>query len=170
MDEEIDAHHRNKTWKLVPRPVEVPVIDYNWIYRIKTKGARNAVQFKSRLVVRFRQREGVDYSDTFLPVPRYYSARLLLAAIKNFDLQQCRLRFSPVTSTRRYTWSSLRTMSTENPEYVCQLQRSMYGLKQGFQFNKKIRSTLEDIGLIPTHSDRYVFTSRVEGDIVYIVL
>jgi len=35
MDEEIDAHHRNKTWKLVPRPVEVPVIDNKWIYKYK---------------------------------------------------------------------------------------------------------------------------------------
>jgi len=52
MDEEIDAHHRNKTWKLVPRPVEVPVIDNKWVYRIKTDRAGNAVRFKSRLVVR----------------------------------------------------------------------------------------------------------------------
>jgi len=45
----------------------------------------------SRLVVRgFRQRKGIDYSDTFSPVARYNSARLLLAiaAAKNFELRQ----------------------------------------------------------------------------------
>jgi len=31
MDEEIDAHQRNKTWKLVPRPDEKSVIDNKWI-------------------------------------------------------------------------------------------------------------------------------------------
>jgi len=43
----------------------------------------------------------------------------------------------------------------KHPEYVCQLQRAIYGLKQGLvQFNKKISGTLENIGLIPTHKDR----------------
>jgi len=64
MDEEIDAHNRNKTWKLVPRPVAEPVKDNKWVYRIKTDGAGNAVRVKSRLVVRgFRQSKGIDYSD-----------------------------------------------------------------------------------------------------------
>jgi len=91
MDEEIDTHRRNKTWKLIPRLVEGPVIDNKWIYRIKTDGARNTVRFKSRLVVRgFRQCEGVDYGDTFSPVARYNSVLLLLAiaAAKNFELRQ----------------------------------------------------------------------------------
>jgi len=38
MDEEIDAHYRNVTWKLVPRPVAEPVMDNKWVYRIKTDG------------------------------------------------------------------------------------------------------------------------------------
>jgi len=55
------------------------------------------------------------------------------------------------------------------PEYIC--QRAIYGLKQGpVQFKKKISGTLENIGLIPIHSDRCVFIGRVEGDIVYMVL
>jgi len=91
MDKEIDAHRRNKIWKLVSRPVEVPLIDNKWIYHIKTDSAGNAVRFKSRLIVRgFRQSEGIDYGDTFSSVARYDSARLLLsiAAIKNFELRQ----------------------------------------------------------------------------------
>jgi len=90
MDEEIDVHHRNKTWKLVSRPVAEPVIDNKWVYRIKTDGAGNAVRFKSRLVKDFRQRKEVDYSDTFSPVARYDFARLFLAiaAAKNFELRQ----------------------------------------------------------------------------------
>jgi len=72
MHEEIETHYRNKTWKLVPRPVEVPIIDNKWIYRIKADGAGSAVRFKSRLVVRrYYQRKGVDYSDTFSPIARY---------------------------------------------------------------------------------------------------
>jgi len=46
----------------------------------------------------------------------------------------------------------------EHPEYVCKLQRAIYGLKQApVQFNKKMCGTLKNIGL-------------VGGNIVYIAL
>jgi len=132
MDEEIDAHYRNKTWKLVPRPVAEPVIDNKWVYRIKTDGAGNAVQFKSRLVVRgFRQRKGVDYSDTFSPVARYDSARLLLAiaTAKNFELRQFDIStefLSGDINETIYMKQPEGYVNSKYPEYVCQLQRAIY--------------------------------------------
>jgi len=177
MDEEIEVHHRNKTWKLVPRPVAEPVIDNKWVYRMKTDGAENAVRFKSRLVVKgFRQRKGIDYSDTFSPVARYDSARLFLAiaTAKSFELRQFDVSTAFLCGDINetiYMEQPEDYVDSKHPEYVCQLQRAIYGLKQGpVQFNKKISGILEKIGLIPTHSDRCVFTGRVGGDIVYMAL
>jgi len=176
MDEQIDAHHRNKTWKLVSRPIAEPVIDNKWVYRIKTDGAGNAVRFKSRLVVRgFRQRKGVDYNNTFSSIARYESARLLLAiaAAKNFELWQFDVSTAFLSGNINetiYMEQPEGYVDSKHPEYVCQLQRAIYGLKQGpVQFNKKISGNLENIGLT-THSDRCVFTGRVGDDIVYIAL
>jgi len=135
MDEEIDVHRRNKTWKLVPRPVAEPVIDSKWVYRIKTDGVGNAVRFKSRLVVRgFRQRKGIDYSDTFSPVARYDSARLLLAiaAAKSFELRQFNVStafLSGDINETIYMEQPEGYIDSKHSEYVCQLQRAIYGLK-----------------------------------------
>jgi len=166
MDEEIDAHHRNKTWKLVPRLVEEPVIDNNWVYRIKTDGAGNAVQLKSRLVVRgFRQRKGVDYSDTFSPVAHYDSARLLfaIAAAKNFKLQQLDVStafLSGDINETIYMEQPEGYVDRKHPEYVYQLQHAIYRLKQEpVQFDKKISGTLENIGLIPTQRSMCIHRS-----------
>jgi len=152
MDEEINAHHRNKIWKL--RPVAEPVIDNKWVYRIKTDGAGNAVRFKSRLVIRgFRQRKGVDHSDIFSPVARYDSAHLLLAiaAAKNFELRQFDVStafLSGDINETIYMEQPEDYIDSKHPEYVCQLQRAIYGLKQGpVQFNKKISGILQRISV-----------------------
>jgi len=59
----------------------------------------------------------------------------------------------------------------EHSEYVCQVQRAIYGLTQEpIQFNKKISGYLENIGLIPTHTDRCVFNGRVGDNVVYMAL
>jgi len=112
----------------------------------------------------------------FSPVVRYDSKRLLLAiaAAKNFELWQFDVStafFSGDIDETIYMEQLEGYVDREHPEYVCRLQHAIYELKQGpVQFNKKIRGTLEDIGLIPTHSDRCVLTSRVGGDIMYIAL
>jgi len=95
----------------------------------------------------------------------------VIAAAKNFELRQFDVWtafLSGDINETIYMEQPEGYVDSKHPEYVCQLQRAMYGLKQGLvQFNKKISGTLENIGLIPTYSDRCVFTGRVGGDIVY---
>jgi len=177
MDEEIDAHRRNKTWKLVPRPVEKSVIDNKWIFRIKTDAAGNPIRFKSRLVVRgFRQYKGMDYNDTFSPVARYDSARLIfaIAAAKNLKIRQFDVStafLSGDIDETIYMEQPEGYVAKEHPEYVCKLQRAIYGLKQApIQFNKKMYGTLKNIGLMPIYSDRCVFIGQVGDNTVFMAL
>jgi len=92
-------------------------------------------------------------------------------AAKNFELRQFDVStafLSGDINERIYMEQSDGYVDRKHLEYFCQLQRAIYGLKLGpVQFNKKISGTLENIGLIPTHSDRCVFTGRVGGNIVY---
>jgi len=134
------------------------------------------MRFKSRLIVRgFHQSMGVD-GDTFSQVARYDSARLLLAitAAKNFELRQFDISIAFLSGDigeTIYMEQSKGYVDREHPEYICRLQRAIYGLKQELiQFSKKLCGTLEDIDLISTHSDRCVFTGRVGGNIVYMAL
>lgn len=79
INEEIEAHKKNGTWKIEEKSKNRKSIDCKWIFKIKqTPGKKD--RYKARLVARgFTQREGIDYEETFAPVVRYESIRALLA-------------------------------------------------------------------------------------------
>ncbi|XP_020159206.1 uncharacterized mitochondrial protein AtMg00820-like [Aegilops tauschii subsp. strangulata] len=69
MQEEFDALQRNWTWQLVPRPRHANVITGKWVFKQKLRPDGTLDRYKARWVVRgFRQRAGVDFTDTFAPV------------------------------------------------------------------------------------------------------
>jgi len=100
----------------------------------------------------------VDHSDTFSPVARYDSLRLLLAivAVMNFELRQFDVSttfLSDDIDEMIYMKQPEGYIDRGHSKYVRRLQRAIYGLKQGsVQFNKKTRGTPEDISLIPPYS------------------
>jgi len=124
----------------------------------------------------FHQREGIDYFETFSPVARYDSARLLLAVaaskgykLKEFDISTAFL--SGELNETIFMEQPEEYVDEKYPEHVCKLHKAIYGLKQGpAQFHKKLRRELLNIGMNPTHSDSCVYTGKVGGMMVYLAL
>ncbi|XP_075494766.1 uncharacterized protein LOC142532333 [Primulina tabacum] len=80
MHEELEQFVRNDVWDLVPRPSNVNVIGSKWILKNKTDESGNIIRNKARLVAQgYTQVDGVDFDETFVPVARMESVRLLLA-------------------------------------------------------------------------------------------
>ena len=91
MHEEIHQFVRNNVWELVPRPKGVNVIGTKWIFKNKSNEHGTVIKNKSKLVAQgYTQVEGVDFDETFAPIARLESIRILLAIAShlNFKLYQ----------------------------------------------------------------------------------
>jgi histone deacetylase 1/2 len=91
MDDEFSALMRNNTWHLVPATHGRNVIDCKWVCKVKRKADGTIDRYKARLVAKgFKQRYGIDYEDTFSPVVKVATIRLVLALAisRNWKLRQ----------------------------------------------------------------------------------
>jgi hypothetical protein len=88
---EYDSLMKHEIWRLVPRHVNVNIIASKWVF--KTKVAKNdadleITKYKSRLIAKgYSQIHGVDYEETFAPVVKFRSIRILLAFVTHFNLE-----------------------------------------------------------------------------------
>ncbi|RDX58804.1 Copia protein, partial [Mucuna pruriens] len=82
MQEELSMIERNQTWEVVPRPHVRNFIRLKWMFRTKFNLNGSINKHKARLVVKDNsQIFGIDYSDTFAPVARHDTIRLLLIIV-----------------------------------------------------------------------------------------
>jgi hypothetical protein len=136
MDAEMEALHRNGTWRLVPPRSGLNVIDSRWVYKLKHNADGSVDRYKARLVAKgFKQREGIDYGDTFSPVIKHTTIRILLTlavcngwCMRQFDVQNVFLH--GVLSEDVYMSQPPGYVDSRYPRHLCKLQQSLNGLKQ----------------------------------------
>nr|GFB42002.1 DNA-directed RNA polymerase subunit beta' [Tanacetum cinerariifolium] len=88
---EIDSILETHTWELVDLPPGCKPLGYKWIFKKNMKADGTVDKYKARLVIKgFRQRGGLDYLDTYLPVTHITSIRMIpaIVALRNLEVHQ----------------------------------------------------------------------------------
>ena len=82
MNEELESMATNQVWEIVELPKGVKAVGCKWVYKTKKDSNGNVEQYKARLVAKgFTQREGLDYHNTFSPVSKKDSFRIIMALV-----------------------------------------------------------------------------------------
>ncbi|GJV21831.1 zinc finger, CCHC-type containing protein [Tanacetum coccineum] len=173
IDDEIGSIMENNTWVLSNLPPGYKSLGCKWIFKRKMKVDGTINKFKARLVIQgFRQKEGIDYFDTYAPVARITTIRLLLAlaAIHNLVIHQMDVKTAFLNGDldeEVYMKQPKGFVMPGNEHKVCKLVKSLYGLKQApKQWHQKFDEVVLSSGFLLNQSDKFSMKDMGEADVI----
>ncbi|WJX33335.1 hypothetical protein P8452_21550 [Trifolium repens] len=173
MQEELNQFERSEVWDLVPRLEDVNVIGTKWVYKNKSDENGTVTRNKARLVAQgYTQIEGLDFDETFAPVARLESIRLLLgvACILKFKLYQMDVKSAFLNGYLQeevYVEQPKGFVDPEHPNYVYKLKKALYGLKQAPRaWYERLTQFLEEQGYRKGGSDKTMFVKQEKGKFI----
>ncbi|KAJ9556794.1 LOW QUALITY PROTEIN: hypothetical protein OSB04_011408 [Centaurea solstitialis] len=161
---EIDSILQNHTWELVDLPPGCKPLGYRWMFKKKMKADGPIDKYKARLVIKgYRQKEGLDCVDTYSPVTRITSIRLVLAiaAIRNLQIHQMDVKTAFLNGEldeEIYMEQPEGFVAKGKENKVCKLVKSLYGLKQApKQLHQKFDQAMLESGFKISERDKCVY-------------
>ena len=134
------------------------------MYKIKRKSNGVVDRFKARLVAKgFEQTSGIDYTETFNPIIKRSTIRIILALAVHFNwvIRQSNISnaFLHGSLNEEVYMEQLKGfVDKENPKMVCKMQNKIYGLKQASRaWFHRLSCYLLDIGFIAFLVDTSLF-------------
>ncbi|GKE41568.1 retrovirus-related pol polyprotein from transposon TNT 1-94 [Tanacetum coccineum] len=135
MQEELNQFISNDVWELVPNPKDMTIIGTKWVYRNKIDENGVVSRNKASLVAqRYNQQEGIDYDETYTPVARLESIRILLAYACELDLKLFQMDIKSAflngfINEEVYVAQPPGFIDFAKPNHVYRLKKALYGLE-----------------------------------------
>ncbi|RVW16413.1 Retrovirus-related Pol polyprotein from transposon RE1 [Vitis vinifera] len=178
MVDEMAALHSNGTWDLVVLPPGKSTVGCRWVYAVKVGPDGQVDRLKARLVAKgYTQVYGSDYGDTFSPVAKIASVRLLLsmAAMCSWPLYQLDIKNAFLhgdLAEEVYMEQPPGFVAQGESGLVCRLRRSLYGLKQSPRaWFSRFSSVVQEFGMLRSTADHSVFYHHNSlGQCIYLVV
>ncbi|GKC01026.1 retrovirus-related pol polyprotein from transposon TNT 1-94 [Tanacetum coccineum] len=136
MQEELNQSIANDVWELVSQPRNMTIIGTKWVIRNKLDENSVVSRNKARLVAQgYNQQEGIDYDESYAPVARIKSIRILLAYVcaldfKLFQMDVKSAFLNGFINEEVYVAQPSGFIDFEKPDHVYKLKKALYGLKQ----------------------------------------
>ncbi|RVW47782.1 Retrovirus-related Pol polyprotein from transposon RE2 [Vitis vinifera] len=166
----------------LPSPHDLPIavrkVGCRWVYAVKVGPDGQVDRLKARLVAKgYTQVYGSDYGDTFSPVAKIASVRLLLsmAAMCSWPLYQLDIKNAFLHGDlveEVYMEQPPGFVAQGESGLVCRLRRSLYGLKQSPRaWFSRFSSVVQEFGMLRSTADHSVFYHHNSlGQCIYLVV
>uniref|UniRef100_A0A2N9EKK0 Integrase catalytic domain-containing protein n=1 Tax=Fagus sylvatica TaxID=28930 RepID=A0A2N9EKK0_FAGSY len=175
MEEEMHALELNHTWDLIPKPAGTSIVGCRWVFTVKQNPDGTVDRLKARLVAKgFTQTYGLNYTETFSPVAKLNSIRIIISLAANLDwpLHQLDVKNAFLHGDLTETVYMTQPPGFESTgECVCHLKKSIYGLKQSPRawFDKFSKAVVSH-GMTRSQADHSVFFKKTRTGIVILVV
>ncbi|KAI3791050.1 hypothetical protein L2E82_04605 [Cichorium intybus] len=177
MDSEIKSMYKNLVWNLVDNVPGRKTVGYKWIFKKKTDMDGNVHTFKARLVAKgFTQTPGIDYDDTFSPVTKIKSIRIMLAiaAFHDYEIWQMDVKTAFLNGKLTedvYMNQPEGFVDAKYPNKVCKLEKSIYGLKQASRsWNVCFHEKVKEFGFSRSKDESCVYVKASGSIVTFLVL
>uniref|UniRef100_A0AAV1THG6 Reverse transcriptase Ty1/copia-type domain-containing protein n=1 Tax=Peronospora matthiolae TaxID=2874970 RepID=A0AAV1THG6_9STRA len=162
---ELESMRLREVFRAAKLPKGHRAIDTKWVFKIKRKADGSIDKYKARLVAKgFKQQYGIDYTETFSPVVKYVTLRMVIAVAKYFgwtiDQLDVVAAFLYGVMKEQVFYVIPEGVELEGSFDCLELVKAIYGLKQASRVWNK---TLDEF-LMPancTHQDRPEDTIRM---------
>ncbi|SOV06076.1 uncharacterized protein UDID_19263 [Ustilago sp. UG-2017a] len=151
MRKELNGLEAMGTWETTDLPRGMNTVDTRWVLKIKTDANLVPTKYKARLVAQgFTQREGLDYTEIFVPVAPIQAIRgvLAIAAVRDWEVDSIDVKQAYLNSSLHHDVYLKPPVGTRVPPgKVLKLIKGLYGLKQsGREWNIELDTHLRSIG------------------------
>ena len=174
---EFDAHIKNHTWDLKPNVHGHNIIGCRWLFTTKNLANGQQEHPKGRLVAKgYTQQHGIDYSETFSPVIKSTTIRLVLQIvvtkawhIKQLDINNAFLQ-GELTEVV-YMMKPPGFIDKDRPDHVCRLRKPIYGLKQApCSWYLSLKQHLLHTGFVNSNADASLLIHLHGSNITYVLV
>ena len=154
------------------------LVGCRWVYTVKVGPDGQIDRLKARLVAKgYTQQYGLDYYDTFSPVAKIASVRLLLSmdAMRSWPLFQLDIKnvfLHGDLAEEVYMEQPPGFVAQGESGLVCKLHRSLYGLKQSPRaWFSRFSSVVQEFDMIRRAADHSVFYHHSStGKCIYLIV
>lgn len=174
VEEELKSMEHNKTWILTALPKGRNLVDNKWVFKIKRNESGEVTRYKARLVARgFSQRKGFDYNETYAPVARLTSLRIIfaIAVHDGMHIHQMDVKTAFLNGSLTEDIYMKQPDGFAKGDLVCKLQRSIYGLRQSArQWYERFDIFIMSLGFVRTTSDKCLYVRIIGMSRIYCLI